>query len=459
MANKIPVIAVFDIGKTNKKLFLFDGHYHIVYEESTQLKETYDEDSDVCEDLAALTLWVTSTFDKAMELPDFCIKAVNFSAYGASFVHIMYKGSNLLPLYNYLKPYPQDLQDDFYNKYGGKELVAKQTASPVSGSLNSGLQLYRLKKQRPEIYETIRKSLHLPQYLSFLITNQEFSDITSLGCHTSLWDFEAGHYHDWVYAEGIDKKLAPIAKGDEGFKISYGNTTVKAGIGLHDSSAALIPYLLNFIEPFILISTGTWCISLNPFNNKPLTEEELQNDCLCYLTYKGKPVKANRLFAGNEHEIQTKRIAAHFNIDNNFYKKIEFNPLLTEELKTKEANPNKGQGGFATLEVDKFANEEAAYHQLMLNIMERQLLSTEMVLTGTKVKRIFVDGGFGKNPIFMNLLAAAFPETEVFAASMAQATAMGAALAIHNQWNVQPLPGDMIELKMYTLPLASSITL
>lgn len=459
MANKIPVIAVFDIGKTNKKLFLFNGSYHIIYEETAQLQETTDEDGDPCEDLAALTLWVTSTFEKAMGLPDFDIKAVNFSAYGASFVHLMYSANNLLPLYNYLKPYPPDLQDAFYEKNGGKELVAKQTASPVSGNLNSGLQLYRLKMQNPAVFNSIRKSLHLPQYLSFLITNQEFTDITSLGCHTSLWNFEVNHYHDWVYAEGVDKKLAPIAKGDDAFKISYGSTTIKSGIGLHDSSAALIPYLLNFIEPFILISTGTWCISLNPFNNQPLTETELEKDCLCYLTYKGKPVKANRLFAGNEHEIQTKRLAEHFGVPLNHYKNVHYNPAIIEQLKTLKPNIDKGSGRFSIIELDCFETYETAYHQLMLNIMERQLLSTQMVLTGTQVKRIFVDGGFGKNPIYMNLLAAAFPEIEVFAASMAQATALGAALAIHHQWNPMPLPGDMIELKMYTVPSPSAVYL
>jgi hypothetical protein len=49
------------------------------------------------------------------------------------------------------------------------------------------------------------------------------------------------------------------------------------------------------------------------------------------------------------------------------------------------------------------------------------------------------------------LLAAAFPHLEVFAASVAQATAIGAALAIHKHWNSKNIPGDMIELKYYAL--------
>lgn len=443
------VIAIFDVGKTNKKIFLFDEKYNKVFEETIQLKETVDEDGDTCENISLLTEWVRDSYKKLMQLPGFEIKAVNFSAYGASFVHIMKEGKKLLPLYNYLKPYPKNLQDQFYNTYGGELKIAKETASPVAGNLNSGLQLYRIKKQQPAIFETIFSSLHLPQYLSFLITNQQFSDITSIGCHTSLWDFEKHKYHDWVYKEGIDKKLAPVKKGDE--IIVLKQLQIIAGIGLHDSSAALIPYLLNFIEPFILISTGTWCISLNPFNNSPLTEEELNNDCLCYIHYKGLPVKANRLFAGYEHEQQVKKIADYFLKPADYYKQVQYDEIIIKNLEMK-GSASIGKKQFAPLFIDLFENYEEAYHQLMINIIKRQVLSTKMILQNTEVKRIFIDGGFSKNSIYMNLMAQAFSRIEVFAASMAQATAMGAALAIHHKWNSHPIPGDMIELKMYAVP-------
>ena len=52
----------------------------------------------------------------------------------------------------------------------------------------------------------------------------------------------------------------------------------------------------------------------------------------------------------------------------------------------------------------------------------------------------------------MNLLAVAFPQLEVFAASMAQATALGAALAIHKAWNKKRLPNSLIKLQYFALP-------
>ncbi len=81
----------------------------------------------------------------------------------------------------------------------------------------------------------------------------------------------------------------------------------------------------------------------------------------------------------------------------------------------------------------------------MVDLVNRQIKSTRLVLN-RDTKRIFVDGGFSRNQLYMNLLAGAFPEIKVFTASVAQASAVGAAMAIHNDWNTKPMPGDLVQL-------------
>jgi sugar (pentulose or hexulose) kinase len=461
----IPVVAIFDVGKTNKKLFLFDEHYHIVFEKSARLIETVDEDGDPCENLESLHLSLIDSLSTVNKLKEFDVKAVNFSAYGASFVHIDEDGNPLGPLYNYLKAYPEEIKERFYQKHGSEAKLARETASPALGNLNSGLQLYRIKQQQPELFKKIKYSLHLPQYLSYLLTKKACTDITSIGCHTALWDFDKNDYHDWVYQEGLAEKFAPIAAAGDVFPGKIADTDYVVGIGLHDSSAALIPYLVNFTEPFILISTGTWCISLNPFNHFPLTVDELKSDCLCYLQYQGKPVKASRIFAGFEHEQQVKRIAEHFGQDEIKYKNIEFDPNIIKALKALKAQfkpikPVKEgdvTSGFGERDLDQFDNDIAAYHQFMLDLVGLQVRSLQLILPNTGVNRIFVDGGFSKNNLYMNLLAASYPGIEVFGASMAQASAVGAALTIHKEWNSKAIPNNLIELKYYSSKHAISI--
>jgi len=451
----LPVIVVFDVGKTNKKIFLFDENYKIVFERSARFIETYDEDGDPCENLESLRLSIFDSLREVLKRKEFEIKAINFSTYGASFVYVDEYGKPLAPLYNYLKAYPEDLKKEFYAKYGGQDAISAATASPVLDSLNSGMQFYRIKKEKPELYKQIKYALHLPQYLSYLVSGAEYSDLTSLGCHTQLWDFTKNEYHDWVKKEGLDKKLAPIVDGDEVFPSEFPGNQYKVGVGLHDSSAALIPYLINFHEPFVLISTGTWCITLNPFNSSPLTPEELEKDCLSYMQYKGKPVKASRIFAGYEHDLQVKRIAAHFNESPGRYKTMAYDGSIINDLVSAMNGRNEPgpqatkESAFGARDLADFDSDTVAYHQFMLDIARQQLASTQLVMPGNGVKRIFVDGGFSKNAIYMNLLALMFPETEVFAASMAQATAIGTALAIHKCWNTKPMPNDIIELKFY----------
>ena len=448
-----PVILIFDVGKTNKKLLLFNEQYQLLHEESIQLEEIKDEDGFACEDIAALTQWIWQQYWKYFASEVYDVKAVNFSAYGASFVHLNDFYKPLTPLYNYLKPYPEKLQQQFYTKYGGESLIAKQTASPVLGSLNSGMQLYRLKYEQPHVYEQIRYSLHLPQYLSFIISARAATDITSVGCHTQLWDFNIHKYHKWVYDEGMRTKFAPIYRGDKIVHAQNSTRKVAIGIGLHDSSAALIPYLASFTEPFVLLSTGTWCISLNPFNHSMLTDLELHQDCLCYLSYTGKPVKASRLFAGYEHEQQVKRLAAHFNKAINYFTTVQFDAAILNKLQpAKEPAMRNGnmvqQSAFGTRDLHVFENYETAYHQLIADIVAQQVHSTKLVITNN-VKKLFVDGGFGKNDIYMHLLAKAFNKTEVYAATVAQASALGAALAIQHAWNNTGLPAHLIQLKRY----------
>lgn len=424
------MIALFDIGKTNKKCFVFDEDYHIVFSQTVQLPETTDEAGETCEDLELLKNWVLDTARSILNDPRFQIRAMNISAYGASFVHLDDTGKVLTPLYNYLRAFPDDLKKQFLEDYGTEAKIALETASPVLGNLNSGLQLYWLKHRKHLIFKEIKWSLHLPQYISFLLksllneSSDDFaaSEITSIGCHTLLWNFQKNDYHDWVETEGIRAKFPPIQPSDCALRTPH--AALQIGQGLHDSSAALIPYLRCFEEPFLLISTGTWCISLNPFNDEPLTAEELAQDCLCYLTYEGKPVKAARYFGGHEHEQAVKEMAGRFGVEPDFFQNASL------------------------LESAELMHE---YKRFMHELVKKQTISTRLALGNSPVRRIFVDGGFSKNELYLRLLAEAFPEMEIFSAEIAQATALGAALAIHPAWNPKPLPSNLISLKKYAV--------
>ena len=98
----------------------------------------------------------------------------------------------------------------------------------------------------------------------------------------------------------------------------------------------------------------------------------------------------------------------------------------------------------------EYAHWQEAYHQLLQRLVHCQYASTQLVLREAPVKNIYVDGGFSRNKVFMQLMARAFPAHSVYAARVAQASALGAALVTHTAWNPGPLPHELIQLDPIT---------
>ena len=422
---------IFDIGKTNKKFFIFDEDFNVLYQNETVFPETIDDDGFACDSLDLLTKWLKETFDKVKK--EFDITHVNFSTYGASFVHLDKDNLPVTPLYNYLKALPADIEDKFLSKFNDKMDFSLKTSSPYLGMLNSGIQLFWLKYKKSKSYLKIDKSLHLPQYCSFLFSNNLISEYTSIGCHTGLWNFKEKSYSDWVKAEGIDTKFPKIANPGTVFKRN--NTNI--GIGIHDSSAALIPYLIGSNNKFVLISTGTWSICLNPFSTEDLTENDLQNDCLNFMQTDGGPVKASRLFLGHEHHIQVMKLNKLFAKDYDYFKKIKFNKDTFTKLKNNQTKAfffkNWEAVDNRNFDIENSIDYAEAYHQLIIELVDRQIHSLNLAIGSNQgIDTIYIDGGFSKNELFCKILKTNLPNHRVYTTEIAGGSALGAAIILNS---------------------------
>ncbi len=456
-------IAVFDIGKTNKKFIIFDQNYEIIFEKGLKFDEKEDEDGFHSEDIARLERWIPETLEKFSNSNSYNIAAVNFSGYGASLVHLDENDERLTTMYNYLKPIPNEVTNEFYQKYG-KEALPLETESPVLGMLNVGMHLYWLKAKKFSVFEKVKSSLHFPEYCSFLLTMKKFSQITSLGSHTSLWDFKKNEYHSWTEKEDIQKLLPKLMPTNHCEDVVVGAKKLKVGVGLHDSSAALIPYLKILKSKFVLISSGTWNISMNPFNQSTLTLDELKKDCLSYISYEGKKVKSSRVFLGNEHEYWRQKLEEHFKKSAGYHKRIKFDPVIMNNLLIKPSEKQvflpqtmKGTGplpgDFSNHHIDLnvFESFNEAYHQLILDLTYIQKQSLDLVLE-EETNDIIVSGGFTSNEVFLNTLAGFYPQNKIYSTKLSRASSLGAAMVLHEQWNKKPLRKDLLAFKEYNAP-------
>lgn len=460
--SQISVTAVFDIGKTNKKFILFDEQYDIVYRVQETFEQISDDDGYPCEDLETLVRWIKKELSAVIQDPRFEIIDLNFSTYGASLIHLDENNNVVTPLYDYLKPFPEDLKNRFYETYGGEEAFSIETASPPMGMLNSGLQLYWLKMKKPDLFKKIRFSLHFPQYLSHLFTGQHTSEHTSVGCHTAMWNFSQKKYHRWLKEEGIMNRLPGIKQVTHTQKAQFQNTGFNIGLGIHDSSASLAPYITSLTEPFLLISSGTWSITLNPFNRDPLTFDELKRDCLCYLNIYGKQVKASRVFLGNEYRHQKEKLTEFFNIQNSedsiepdrgMLKKLIHDSDPGKKLKLETAHSS---GPYLTnkpqkWDVSGFDSYAEAYHQLMLDLVFIQETCIKLAEGSDNINNIIVSGGFSNNTFFMELLASRLKEKNIYTNTIPHATALGAAMVLHERGshNRRNTDDSLLELKLH----------
>lgn len=435
---KEKVIAIFDVGKTNKKLLLFDFNLKLILEQEIRVAEKRDEDGFECDDIELIEKWIKESINKLVHSEKYDLTALNFATYGATIVYLDAKGQRITPVYNYLKPIDERIPERLYRRYGGQDEFCRRTASPALGMLNSGIQILWLKTSKPEIFSKVRYILHFPQYLSYLVSGKICSEHTSIGCHTGLWDFDNMKYHSWVTDQGLDlPDPVPVGTFSE---VVIDGKKIMAGIGIHDSSSSLAPYFTGSKGKFLLISTGTWCISMNPFNYEKLSVEQLDNDCLCYMSVARQPVKSSRLFLGNMHEAGVKMLNDHFRTTDDFYKNVKYDQDLLKMLKSRYSGDrraffNSGPGSREfkeRIDLFDFISFDEGYHQLMSELSDLTCEAIRLILPDKEdTENLYITGGFAKNKIFLKLIAKSFPSKKVYTSVINNATALGAALVIY----------------------------
>lgn len=427
-------IAVYHLQRYVKKLLLFDLEYNLIHEEIQLFDEISDNDGTPCEDLNKLTNWLLESWTRLEADERFDVKAVNFTAYGPALVHLNQNSIPVLPLFDYRKPLPKEIETKFFAAYGPKEQLELETCSPYVGMGNAGLQLYWLKHSEPQAYKKIKTTLFLPQYCSFLFTTHFLTDYTALGASTLLWDFKAARYEQWAYEEGIADLLPKTTKQPEAGLTPFRHDFIPVGTGLLDTVSGLIPLIKRNVDPFLLLGTGSSFTVLNPFAEKELTLDDLKKNCFCYLSFTGMQVKANRLPLGELHDQFTKKFASHFYKDSGYHKSISYSSELTAAVSSLPAlldEPFLPKPGFKSASLDVFESYELAYHKLLADIT--RLVLQSLFLAGenlVSIKKMYVEGDFAQNPLFMRMLSDSLPQLKTKPSTLEHGPALGAAMAV-----------------------------
>ncbi|MCD6470356.1 hypothetical protein J7L29_06110 [Candidatus Bathyarchaeota archaeon] len=452
------VIAVFDIGKSNKKFLIFSEDLKPIYSDFTRIDEVKINDL-LCDDAESIISWMKTKFMDATRR--WRIDALAITTFGATIANLR-NGVLRLPVISYNQEVDEQIRTKFYSEFGSPLELYMSTGTPPYGQLlNVGIQVYWIREKFPEVFNEIDEILFLPQFLTYALTGFKASEVTSIGCHTYLYDVTRGKWSKVAEELKVDARSPEIVDvwspiGE--FSINSSRMLVTPGI--HDSNACLLPYIARGRD-FLLASTGTWCVFMYPGKAFKPQKEDLYRDVLYYVDAYGRPIRASRFKGGFEYEYYTAIIRRRFSVNPEAIS-LDVN-LLNDILKRKEdfITPGlvKGSGQFqnskAKIIGEAFTKSaKEAYHLLNLYLAIESYIAINLITEGQSVN-IAVQGGFAKNSIYLAILSALFHESDVLKTTFPEATGLGAALCARSALDgVKPgeLEADLLNMGEVKVP-------
>jgi sugar (pentulose or hexulose) kinase len=304
-----------------------------------------------------------------------------------------------------------------------------ESLSPrVTAGLNLGRQLAYQKWRCPELFAQAKHFVAYPQYWAWRLTGIAASEVTSLGSHTDLWAPRQGRVSSLVEALGVENLIPPLRRAFDPLGPIKPEIAAATGLapetrvhcGVHDSNAALLPYLVSREAPFTVLSTGTWVILLSV--GLSLDQLDPADDTLANVDALGRPTATGRFMGGREYAVIA---GGGGNPDRAALERVIAAGALALPCFSGQGGPyatTKGVIRGAVADGDRTALA-TLYCALVSDLMLTRM--------GAASGDLIVEGTFAGNLAFCQTLGALRPKQSVFAAEDTAGTARGAAMLAH----------------------------
>lgn len=411
---------ILDVGKTLAKLSLWapDG---TLIERRSRPNARVEAGAYRALDTAGIETWLAATLQDYARLTD--VGAIIPVSHGAA-AAIVRDGRLACPPLDY----EEGISAGLRAVYDAERDAFTDTGSPaLPDGLNLGAQLFRLEALDPGLAHGTR-ILPWAQYWSWLLSGVAASEVTSLGCHTDLWNPLGGAPSKLAERQGWAERLAPIrGAGDVLGQITRAWATctglpadTEVHCGLHDSNAALLA-ARGFAEiadtESTVLSTGTWFVAMrSPKNAAKINTSRLDEarDCLINVDAFGKPIPSARFMGGREIEtligLDTRQI-----------------DIATDQPALLAALPDVLAAGAMVLPTfapgfgpfpggrGRWLAEprESAPRRAAVSLYAAFVAAASLDLIGTK-DRLLIEGRFAEGQVFVRALAALRPDLRVY---------------------------------------------
>lgn len=406
------LVAVLDIGKTNAKLMLVEEGGRTLW--SAERPSPAVATPGVAPltrqlDVAGIEAWMIG---QLAEMPEkHRIRAIVPVAHGAAMVLVGGEGEVLLA-----PDYEDGAYDAVLAEYRALRPDFAETLSPaLPAGLNLGTQIFFVQTMLPEIFQRTRMILTYPQYWSWRLSGVAASEVTSLGCHTDLWNPAAGGFSSLVAAAGWGPLLPPVQPARARLGRLLPELAATTGLpqecavicGIHDSNASYLSHRVarTGTENFSVISSGTWCIILA--KGADLGQLREAEDMLANVDALGEPTATARFMGGREYAAvagESGRAVAPSEAGLAEVLSVGAMALPSFAL----AGPFQGREG-RMLAADGLSPEARAALATLYCALMADFILDHLGATGA----MLVDGPFAANPLFPRLLQSLRPGAPV----------------------------------------------
>jgi sugar (pentulose or hexulose) kinase len=294
-------LIVLDIGKTNAKLALIDATGHVLAEQR-RANVVLNDGPYPHLDTEGIWNWMLDVCRGFAQLAE--VSAIVPVTHGATAALVSASGL-ALPVLDYEAQLPGVDYDALRPAY-------TETWSPsLPAGLNLGRQLAWLAQRFPNDFARTRHILMYPQYWAWRLSGAATSEVTSLGCHTDLWDPLRQDYSSLVDRMGWKSLMPPLTRAWDSLGSLRPEVASATGLpahcqvlcGIHDSNASLLRYLNqarigDMLDTRTVLSTGTWMIAAAFGASLDGLREHA--DMLANTNALGQPVACMRFMGGRE---------------------------------------------------------------------------------------------------------------------------------------------------------------
>lgn len=431
-------LAVFDLGKTNSKLFVFAPDGSLLDERRTKPVWKDFRGRSVLDD-ARLFDWMSHELGEVAAAHG--VTGMMVSAHGCAFALV--RGKELLhPILDYEQEIPDrvaavidPILPDFSETY--------TPWLPLGFSISR--HIFWLETDEPQAFAATESILCYPQYWVWRFTGRPLAEWSYVGAHNQLWAPLKRDFSSLVDRLGWREKFPEIAPA--GAVVGKTTVTLADGSsrqlavhnGVHDSNSALAYYRMTGLTNFTIVSTGTWVIIINL--DCPLTALDRERDMISNVTVNCEPAPSLRFMGGREYDI----------ISDNWGKPISQAAVERVMERCIFALPSWAAGGPFQETKGRIVGGEvegeeraalAALYVVMMTDLSLDLIKSDNLLV--------VDGGLAKIDLFTSMLAQLRPAQRVVRSTMSEGSATGAAALAFKSLGLSPFRDE-------TVPVAASI--